>query len=156
MTSTPQYADYSIPSSPIFPPVPCVSRASSISTLNSLYDSDGERLQYCQDANNDDIPRTPEQTYCSMPKPSNQHFTEDDLIKAFQDRIEFSRSCQGTRMVHDSTDSQSPWRRSIRLRYSDMNMRDSSSVALQEASELLSQDMSSYVRHVSQKLIINR
>lgn len=59
-------------------------------------------------------------------------------------------------MVHDSTDSQSPWRRSIRLRYSDMNMRDSSSVALQEASELLSQDMSSYVRHVSQKLIINR
>jgi hypothetical protein len=148
MTSTPQYGDYSIPSSPIFPPVPCVSRASSISTLNSLYDSDGERLQYRQDANNDDIPRTPEQTYSSMSKPSNTHFTEDDLIKAFQDRNDLSRSCQGSRLVHDSSDPQSPWRRSIRLRYSDVNMRDSNSMALQEASDLLSQDISSYVCHI--------
>ena len=156
MTSTPQYGDYSIPSSPIFPPVPCVSRASSISSLNSLYDSDGERPQYSQDENNDDIPRTPEQTYYSMSKPSNQHFTEDDLIKAFQDRNDLSRSCQGTRLVHDSSDPQSPWKRSIRLRYSDVNMRDSNTMALQEASDLLSQDMSSYVRPIPEQLIMNR
>lgn len=141
MTSTPQYLDYSIPSSPIFPPVPCVSRASSSSSLNSLYLSDGQ--SYTQESNNDYIPRTPEQT---MTKPSSQTFTEDDLVKAFQDRSEVSpRSCGGNRLVHDSSDSQSPWKRSIRLRYSDMNMRDSNTMALQEASELLSQDMSSYV-----------
>ena len=148
MTSTPQYVDYSIPSSPIFPPVPCVSRASSSSSLNSLYLSD--RNSYSQEQNNDDVPRTPEQTYYTMSKPSGQqHFTEDDLAKAFQDRTDVSpRSSQNPRLVHDSSDPQSPWKRSIRLRYSDVNMRDSNAMALQEASDLLSKDMSSYVCHL--------
>lgn len=145
MTSTPQYSDYSIPSSPIFPPVPCVSRASSLSSLNSLYDSDGDRLQYSQNDNTDEIPRTPEQTYYSMSKSSGQYFTEDELAKAFQDRNDMCRP-SGSRLVHDASAPQSPWKRSIKLRYSDLNMRDSGTVALKEASDLLSQDISSYVR----------
>lgn len=145
MTSTPQYLDYSIPSSPIFPPVPCVSRASSSSSLNSLYLSNGDT--YAQEANNDDVPRTPEQKHDSMSKSSGHHFTEDDLAKAFQDRTDISPrgSSHGTRLVHDSSDPQSPWKRSIKLRYSDVNMRDSNAISLQEASDLLSKDMSSYV-----------
>jgi len=147
MTSTPQYVDYSIPPSPNFPPVPCVSRASSASSLNSLYNSDGERLppsSYDYENNNDEVA---EQTYYSMSKSASQVFTEDDLVKAFNERNESSstRSTNGTRLVHDVSDPQSPWKRSIRLRYSDVNMRDSNAMALQEASNMLSQDMSNYV-----------
>jgi len=148
MTSTPQYFDYSIPPSPIFPPVPRVSPASSISSLNSLYESDGERLppsfQYTQ---YEESLQNSEQAFYSMSKPNNPHFTDDDLAKAFRDRAEMSSRSVGTgRLAHDVSDPQSPWKRSIRLRYSDVNMRDSNAVALQEASDLVSQDMSSYVR----------
>jgi hypothetical protein len=150
MTSTPQCLDYSIPPSPLFPPVPCVSRA-SVSSLNSLYESDGERSSpYTKYEINDDVPRTPEQTYYSMSKYSGQYFTEDDLAKAFQDRTDLSPpSSNANRLVHDASDPQSPWKRSIRLRYSDVNMRDSNARALQEASDLVSQDMSNYVYHKS-------
>ena len=81
-----------------------------------------------------------------MSRANNQHFTDDDLAKAFQDRATISpRSSPGTRLVHDVNDPQSPWKRSIRLRYSDVNMRDSNALALQAASDLLSRDMASYV-----------
>jgi hypothetical protein len=136
MTSTPQYLDYSIPPSPIIPPVPVVSPASSISSLNSLYQLDEQRLQPTYQY-------TDSKSYFNM---SNKGFTQDDLSKAFEDRLDISpRSSPGTRLLHDISDPQSPWKQSIRLRYSDVNMRDSNKLALQEASDLLSQDMSSYV-----------
>lgn len=147
MCSTPQYLDYSIPPSPLFPPVPCVSRASSESSLNSLYDLDGRRLehsvQYAQYKYTTDSPDE------EMSNPPKQQFTEEELEKAFQDLKEpstpSSRSSPGQRLIHDVNDPQSPWKRSIRLRYSEVNMRESNSLALQEASDLLSRDMSSYV-----------
>ena len=152
MTCTPQHFDYSIPPSPIIPPVPCVSRASSSSSLNSLYELDGEKVmqgsfRYSHYEYPNENPRTPPQTYLSMAKTSGQPlFTVDDIEKAFQDRHDMlPPSHSGNRLAHDVSDPQSPWKRSIRLRYSDVNMRDSSTVALQEASNLLSQDMSSYV-----------
>jgi len=81
-----------------------------------------------------------------MAKANGQHFSEDDLAKAFGDRATISpRGSPGSRLVHDVNDPQSPWKRSIRLRYSDVNMRDSNAIALQEASDLLSRDMASYV-----------
>jgi hypothetical protein len=93
-----------------------------------------------------------------MTKRSSIGFTEDELAKAFQDRADITAgSSPGTRLAHDVSDPSSPWKRSIRLRYSDVNMRDSNSLALQEASQLLSTDMSSYVRFsLSQCLTINR
>jgi len=150
MCSTPQYLDYSIPPSPLFPPVPCVSRASSESSLNSLYDLDGRRLehslQYAQYNYTTDSPRSPDE---EMSNPPRQQFTEEELEKAFQDLKEpstpSSRSSPGQRLIHDVNDPQSPWKRSIRLRYSEVNMRESNTLALQEASDLLSRDMSSYV-----------
>jgi hypothetical protein len=152
MTCTPQYSDYSIPPSPIIPPVPCVSRASSSSSLNSLYELDGEKatqgsFRYTHYDYPNENPRTPPQTYLPMSKTHSQLlFTDDDLEKAFQDRHVMSPPSQsGNRLAHDVSDPHSPWKRSIRLRYSDVNMRDSNSIALQEASNLLSQDMSSYV-----------
>lgn len=81
-------------------------------------------------------------------KSSGTLFTDDDLAKAFQDRINVSpRSSpnRGTMAVHDVSDPSSPWKRSIRVKYSDVNMRDSNSMALQEASDLLARDMASYV-----------
>ena len=76
-------------------------------------------------------------------------FTDDDLAKAFQDRIHVSpaRSSpnRSPMAVHDVSDPNSPWKRSIRVKYSDVNMRDSNSMALQEASDLLARDMASYV-----------
>jgi hypothetical protein len=151
MSSTPQYFDYSIPPSPIFPPVPCVSRASSQSSLNSLYELDGGRLeppfQYAQyKYTTSENPQTPDE---AMGNGVKYHFTEDDLAKAFQELNEpsapSSRSSPGQRLLHDVNDPQSPWKRSIRVRYSEVNMRESNNMALQEASELLSQDMSCYV-----------
>jgi len=152
MTSTPQYFDYSIPPSPILPPVPCVSRASSTSSLNSLYQLDGAKLialpEYATFDYEEGSPRTPEQTYYSMSSSAYHAFTEDDLAKAFQERTDVSLSSSpGNRLAHDMSDPQSPWKRSIRLRYSDLNMRDSNALALQEASDLLSKDMSTYVLH---------
>lgn len=74
-------------------------------------------------------------------------FTDDDLAKAFQDRIHVSpRESPGrSGLAHEIDDPASPWKRSIRVKYSDVNMRDSNSMALQEASELLARDMASYV-----------
>jgi hypothetical protein len=147
MTATPTHYDYSIPPSPILPPVPCVSRASSSSSLSSLYDLHSSRLPSFQYGYSDDegSPRTPEETFFSMSK-SSLGFTEDELVKAFQDRADvLTASSPGGRLAHDVSDPQSPWKRSIRLRYSDVNMRDSNTLALHEASQLLSKDMSSYV-----------
>lgn len=90
--------------------------------------------------------RSLDEEYLDMSKAHGQQFTDDDLAKAFRDRATISpRSSPGTRLVHDVNDPQSPWKRSIRLRYSDVNMRDSNALALQEASDLLSRDMASYV-----------
>jgi hypothetical protein len=82
----------------------------------------------------------------------NKGFTDDELARAFQDRVQeksyvSAGSSPNGRLAHDVSDPQSPWKRSIRLRYSDVNMRDTNTntLALQEASELLSRDMSSYV-----------
>jgi len=152
MSYTPQYAsDYSIPPSPLFPPVPCVSRA-SIESLNSLYESDAARS-----SDNESPPRTPtsSQNYYAVSK-SRQLFSEEDLFKAFEDRNDPSatlsnmspRSNGGTKLAHDASDPQSPWKRSIRLRYSDVNMREANSAELHDASVLLSKDMSSYVPHL--------
>ena len=161
MSSTPQYLDYSIPPSPLFPPVPCVSRASSASSLNSLYELDGGRLepsfQHAEYRFTADSPRTPDE---EMSNQTGQHFTEEDFAKAFQELKESStpssRSSPGQRLIHDVNDPQSPWKRSIRLRYSDVNMRESNnSLALQEASDLLSRDMSSYVSlHLNRTVLI--
>jgi len=74
-------------------------------------------------------------------------FTDDDLAKAFQDLIHVSPrdSPQRSSLAHEVDDPASPWKRSIRVKYSDVNMRDSNSMALQEASDLLARDMASYV-----------
>jgi len=153
MAYTPQYAsDYSIPPSPLFPPVPCVSRA-SVESLNSLYESDAARS-----SDNESGPRTPTsaQGYYAMSK-SHELFSEEDLFKAFEDRSYLSstssnmspRSPGGTKLAHDASDPQSPWKRSIRLKYSEVNMREANSAELREASVLLSKDMSSYVPDLS-------
>lgn len=153
MSSTPTFdldhiIDYSIPPSPTFPPVPRVSLASSISSLHSLYEQDGQRTP----------PATTYQYTTSHYQYSHQQlymtgnttstlFTDDDLAKAFQDRIHVSPRSSPNRgtLAHDVSDPSSPWKRSIRVRYSDVNMRDSNSMALQEASDLLARDMASYV-----------
>jgi len=155
MTSTPQYFDYSIPPSPVFPPVPRVSPVSSTSSLRSLYELDGQRLwasfQYPETSFHEYDGRTesPHETSLNMSKNSGGHFTADDLAKAFKGRSpsESPRSPSPTRpgLAHDVSDTSSPWKRSIRLRYSDINMRDSNASALQEASNLLARDMASYV-----------
>jgi hypothetical protein len=149
MTSTPQRFDYSIPPSPLFPPVPRVSPASSTSSLNSLYELDGQRLQTSLYDSYDDSSRE-RQLYYTMSK--EIRFTDEELARAFQDRIHdqsyvSAGSSPSGRLAHDVSDPQSPWKRSIRLKYSDVNMRDTNSntLALQEASELLSRDMASYV-----------
>src|ERR1700724_2587943 len=150
MTSTPLYFEYSVPPSPLFPPVPRVSPVSSISSLHSLYETDGQYLHPHPSFKFNDAPfyeyivssRSRDEEYLDMSRSNNQHFTDDDLAKAFQDRATISpRSSPGTRLVHDVNDPQSPWKRSIRLRYSDVNMRDSNALALQAASDLLSRDM---------------
>ena len=92
-------------------------------------------------------PRTPEETFYARSKDKEPLFTDDDLAKAFEDRSDGSPqsvSANG-RLLHDINDPSSPWKRSIRLRYSDVNMRDSNAIALQQASDLLSKDMSSFV-----------
>ena len=140
MSSTPQYFDYSIPPSPIIPPVPRVSPASSVSSLSSLYELDGQRLQSSTYQYTDS-----HKQFFSMSS-QTPHFTDDDLEKAFEDRIDISpHSSPTTRLLHDVDDPTSPWKRSIRFKYSDVNMRDNNKLALKEASDLLSQDMSSYV-----------
>jgi len=152
MTSAPQYFEYSVPPSPAFPPVPRVSPASSVSSLHSLYESDGRYLhphfKYTETPFYEYIvsSRSRDEEYLDMSKANGQQFTDDDLAKAFRDRATISpRGSPGSRLVHDIHDPQSPWKRSIRLRYSDVNMRDSNALALQEASDLLSRDMASYV-----------
>jgi hypothetical protein len=163
MTNTPQYFDYSVPPSPAFPPVPRVSPASSISSLHSLYQSDGQYLHPNPKFKLTETPfyefivssRSRDEEYLDMAKANGQHFSEDDLAKAFGDRATISpRGSPGSRLVHDVNDPQSPWKRSIRLRYSDVNMRDSNTIALQEASDLLSRDMASYVCVICVKLMV--
>jgi len=154
MSITPQYYEYSIPPSPAFPPVPRVSPASSISSLHSLYEQDGERLtstfRYTKSSyyEYDRATHSPIEGY-EMSTGTSLLFTDDDLAKAFSDRANITtspRSSPSGRLVHDCNDPSSPWKRSLRIRYSDMNMRDSNTLALQEASDLLSKDMASYVR----------
>jgi hypothetical protein len=144
MAYTPQYAsDFSTPPSPLFPPVPNVSRA-SIESLNSLYESDAARS-----SDNDTPPRTPQKTYYGM-STRQQVFSEEELFKAFADRtLSSSPRSKGERLAHDSSDPTSPWKRSIRLKYSEVNMREANSDKLREASDLLAKDMSSYVSPLS-------
>jgi hypothetical protein len=159
MSSTPTFEfdhliDYSIPPSPTFPPVPRVSLASSISSLHSLYEQDGQRTpsseyhQYTTTTTTTTAGYYSEQFYMSHNnKSTGTLFTDDDLAKAFQDRVTVSPRSSPNRsvMAHDVSDPSSPWKRSIRVRYSDVNMRDRNSMALQEASDLLARDMASYV-----------
>jgi hypothetical protein len=153
MTSTPQHLDYSIPPSPVFPPVPRVSPASSASSLHSLYDLDGQRLQasfqYSDTSFHEYDGRTlsPHERVLTMSKSTGFMFTDDDLAKAFNDRSTGDSNLSPNRgsLAHDASNHSSPWKRSIRVRYSDLNMRDSNTLALQEASDLLSRDMASYV-----------
>lgn len=141
MAYTPQYAsDFSTPPSPLFPPVPNVSRA-SIESLNLLYESDAARSS----DNDTTPPRTPQKTYYGM-STRPLLFSEEDLFKAFADRtLSSSPRSKGERLAHDSSDPTSPWKRSIRLKYSEVNMREANSDKLREASDLLAKDMSSYV-----------
>jgi len=155
MTSTPQHFDYSIPPSPVFPPVPRVSPASSVSSLHSLYELDGQRLQasfqYLETTFHEYDSRTesPHDRVINMSNESGAMFSEDDLAKAFKNSSPTTGSLHSspTRggLAHDASDPSSPWKRSIRVRYSDVNMRDTNATALREASDLLSRDMSSYV-----------
>jgi hypothetical protein len=155
MCSTPRAGfECSVPPSPIIPPVPRVSPASSISSLNSLYDLDERRqhssLQYPFDGFDLKPLHKP---YGDMSDANDLLFTDEDLAEAFQDHIEgmdsssprASPNSRGQRLAHDISDPSSPWKRSIRVRYSDMNMRQSNVLSLREASDLLSRDMSSYV-----------
>lgn len=101
-------------------------------------------------------PRTPEETFYARSRGKEPLFTDDDLAKAFKDRPDVSpqsASANG-RLLHDIADPSSPWKRSIRLRYSDVNMRDSNAISLQQASDLLSQDMSSFVCLAQSALLI--
>ena len=152
MSSTPTFEfdtiiDYSIPPSPTFPPVPRVSLASSISSLHSLYEQDGQRTPPSTYQYTGALRYYSDQFYMSHNKSTGTLFTDDDLAKAFQDRMNVSTRSSPARsvMAHDVSDPSSPWKRSIRVKYSDVNMRDSNSMALQEASDLLARDMASYV-----------
>jgi hypothetical protein len=153
MSYTPQHLEYSIPPSPIIPPVPRVSPASSVSSLSSLYELDGKRLQSPFEYPEITLYQrgsagpSPHQRYAGMSNTGRLLFTDEDLAKAFSDRnmVESPRSLPNGRLAHDISDPSSPWKRSIRLRYSDVNMRDSNGMSLQEASDLLNRDMASYV-----------
>jgi len=155
MSSTPRGFEYSVPPSPIIPPVPRVSPASSISSLNSLYELYEPSLNSSLSSPFDDLddikPFAELKPYGDMTNADGFLFTDEDLEKAFQSRESPSplpvspNAGRGARLAHDVSDPSSPWKRSIRVRYSDMNMRGSNYLSLREASDLLSRDMSSYV-----------
>jgi hypothetical protein len=154
MASAPQYFDYSIPPSPTFPPVPGVTPASSSSSLHSLYELDGQRLQasfqYLEASfgRYESHAESPRERVLSISSETGAMFTDDELSKAFK-TSSHSESLHGspnrTVLTHEASEPSSPWKRSIRVRYSELNMRDSNTSALREAADLLSRDMASYV-----------